>query len=116
MCLQIASILEEAWAPEYTYIGVIVDAKTIQDLQLELTLDDIKWAIVAARKLKIKQESITIIPRKNRLRIYIDGPDKYYRLRELKRSLPDVVVKGTRTSKTMLPSCGRLRTRIWSFG
>ena len=82
--------------------------------QLELTLDDIKWAIVAARKLKIKQEvrpvvlivdetsvhiqicvdqSITIIPRKNRLLIYIDGPDKYYRLRELKRALPDVVVK-----------------------
>ena len=70
-------MLEEAWAPEYTYIGVIVDTKTIQDLQvslntisttcryiikntlpeqLELTLDDIKWAIVAARKLKIKQE------------------------------------------------------------
>ncbi|KAI1788935.1 beta and beta-prime subunits of DNA dependent RNA-polymerase [Ganoderma leucocontextum] len=93
----IASVLEEAWAPEYTYIGVIVDAKTIQDLQLELTLDDIKWAIVGARKLKIKQESITIIPRKNRLRIYIDGADKYYRLRELKRALPDVVVKGVPT-------------------
>ena len=51
-----ASVLEEAWAPEYTYIGVIVDEKTIQDLQLELTIDDIKWAIVAAKKLKIKQE------------------------------------------------------------
>ena len=25
-------------------------------IQLELTLDDIKWAIVAAKKLKIKQE------------------------------------------------------------
>ncbi|KAI0751657.1 beta and beta-prime subunits of DNA dependent RNA-polymerase [Daedaleopsis nitida] len=93
----IASVLEEAWAPEYTYIGIIVDMKTIQDLQLELTLDDIKWAIVAARKLKIKQESITIIPRKHRLRIYIDGHDKYYRLRELKRALPEVVVKGVPT-------------------
>ncbi|KAI0786519.1 beta and beta-prime subunits of DNA dependent RNA-polymerase [Abortiporus biennis] len=93
----IASVLEEAWAPEYTYIGVIVDGKTIQDLQLELTLDDIKWAIVAAKKLKIKQESITIIPRKNRLRIYVDGQDKYYRLRELKRALPEVVVKGVPT-------------------
>ncbi|KAH9950127.1 beta and beta-prime subunits of DNA dependent RNA-polymerase [Amylocystis lapponica] len=87
----VASVLEEAWAPEYTYIGVIVDLKTIQDLQLELTLDDVKWAIVSAKKLKIKQESITILPRKNRLRIYVDGPDKYYRLRELKRALPDVV-------------------------
>ncbi|KDQ65120.1 hypothetical protein JAAARDRAFT_28779 [Jaapia argillacea MUCL 33604] len=90
----IASVIEEAWAPEYTYIGVIMDTDAIQKLQLEMTLDDVKWAIVAARKLKIKQESITVIPRKNRLRIYIDGADKYYRLRDLKRVLPDVVVKG----------------------
>ena len=39
------------------------------------------------------RQSITIIPSRNRLRIYVDGPDKYYRLRELKRALPDVVVK-----------------------
>ncbi|KAI0056684.1 beta and beta-prime subunits of DNA dependent RNA-polymerase [Artomyces pyxidatus] len=90
----IASVLEEAWAPEYTYIGVIIDVESIQKLQLELTLDDIKWAIVSAKKLKIKPDAITIIPRKNRLRIYVDGLDKYYRLRDLKRSLPDVVVKG----------------------
>ncbi|KAG2125902.1 hypothetical protein BD769DRAFT_1736203 [Suillus cothurnatus] len=93
----IAAVFEEAWAPEYTYIGVIIDMDTIQKLQLELTLDDIKWAIVATRKLKIKQESITVIPRRNRLRIYIDGTDKYYKLRELKRVLPDVVVKGVPT-------------------
>lgn len=90
----VASLLEEAWAPEYAYIGIIVDTEAIRKLQLELTLDDIKWAIVSAKKLKIKQESITIVPRKNRLRIYVDGVDKYYRLRELKRGLPDIVVKG----------------------
>lgn len=93
----IAAVFEEAWAPEYTYIGVIIDMDTIRKLQLELTLDDIKWAIVATRKLKIKQESITVIPRRNRLRIYIDGTDKYYKLRELKRVLSDVVVKGVPT-------------------
>ncbi|KIK07595.1 hypothetical protein K443DRAFT_86774 [Laccaria amethystina LaAM-08-1] len=93
----IASVLEEAWAPEYTYIGIIVDVNAIQKLQLELNLDDVKWAIVNAKKLKIKQESITVMPRKNRLRIYVDGQDKYYRLRELKRGLPDVVVKGVGT-------------------
>ncbi len=82
-----------------------------QTAQLELTIDDIKWAIVAAKKLKVKQEvcvildsynqirftpihqTITIIPRKHRLRIYVDGDDKYYRLRELKRGLQAVVVK-----------------------
>ncbi|KAI0084185.1 beta and beta-prime subunits of DNA dependent RNA-polymerase [Irpex rosettiformis] len=93
----IASVLEEAWAPEYTYIGIIIDMKTIQDLQLEMSLDDIKWAIVSAKKLKVKQETITVLPKKNRLRLYIDGPDKYYRLRELKRMLCDVVVKGVPT-------------------
>ncbi|KAJ6543970.1 hypothetical protein B0H19DRAFT_1169181 [Mycena capillaripes] len=90
----IASVLEEAWAPEYTYIGIIIDTDAIQKLQLELTLDDVKWAIVASKKLKVKQEAITVIPRRNRLRIYVDSQDKYYRLRELKRGLPDVVVKG----------------------
>jgi hypothetical protein len=38
-------------------------------------------------------QSITIIPKRNRLRIYIDGNDKYYRLRDLKRVLSLVVVK-----------------------
>ncbi|KAF4619295.1 hypothetical protein D9613_005590 [Agrocybe pediades] len=90
----VASVFEEAWAPQYTYIGIIIDTDAIQKLQLELTIDDIKWAIVGAKKLKIKQESITVIPRKNRLRIYVDGEDKYYRLRELKRGLAAVVVKG----------------------
>ena len=32
--LKVAGVLEEAWAPEYTYIGVIVDMKTVQDLQV----------------------------------------------------------------------------------
>lgn len=34
--LQIASILEEAWAPEYTYIGIIVDMDSIRKLQVVL--------------------------------------------------------------------------------
>lgn len=38
-------------------------------------------------------QSITVMPRRNRLRLYVDGADKYYRLRELKRLLPEVVVK-----------------------
>jgi DNA-directed RNA polymerase III subunit RPC1 len=30
----VAAVLEEAWAPEYTYIGVIVDTEAIQKLQV----------------------------------------------------------------------------------
>jgi len=93
----IASILEEAWAPDYTYLGVIIDTDAMRKLQLELTLDDIKWAIVNTKKLKIKQEAITTLLRKNRLKIYVDGQDKFYRLRELARGLSGVVVKGVPT-------------------
>jgi DNA-directed RNA polymerase III subunit RPC1 len=32
--LQIASVLEEAWAPDYTYIGIIVDMVSVQKLQV----------------------------------------------------------------------------------
>lgn len=32
--LQVASVLEEAWAPEYTYIGIIVDVDSIRKLQV----------------------------------------------------------------------------------
>ncbi|KAJ7581109.1 hypothetical protein C8J56DRAFT_257225 [Mycena floridula] len=93
----IASVLEEAWAPDYTYVGIIIDSEAVQKLQLELTLDDIKWAIVGHKKLKIKHDSIIIIPRKNRLRVYVDSDDKFYRLRELKRGLPDVLVQGVQS-------------------
>jgi DNA-directed RNA polymerase III subunit RPC1 len=31
---QVAAILEEAWAPEYTYIGIIVDVDAIEKLQV----------------------------------------------------------------------------------
>jgi DNA-directed RNA polymerase III subunit RPC1 len=32
--IQIAAVMEEAWAPEYTYIGVIVDTNAINRLQV----------------------------------------------------------------------------------
>ncbi|KAG9097222.1 hypothetical protein FRC06_007823, partial [Ceratobasidium sp. 370] len=93
----IASVLEEAWGGSYTYVGIHIDMEAIQKLQLDISLDDVKWAILNNRKLKVKEHSVTIPPRKNRLRIYIDGEDKYYRLRQLKRLLPSVVVKGIPT-------------------
>jgi hypothetical protein len=33
---QVASVLEEAWAPEYTYIGIIIDTDAIQKLQVNI--------------------------------------------------------------------------------
>ncbi|KAF8583641.1 hypothetical protein K439DRAFT_1617346 [Ramaria rubella] len=69
----ITSVIGEAWAVEYTYI---IDTEAILKLwalslnysdiladhvQLELTLDDIKWAIVSAKKLKIEEHVCPIL-------------------------------------------------------
>lgn len=90
----IASVIEEAWDSIAVFIGIHIDYEAIRRLQLELTLDDIKWAIVAAPKLGIKAGNVTVIGSKNRLRIYIDDEDKFGKLKALKRVLPSVVVKG----------------------
>ncbi len=47
-------MIEEAWGADTTFIGIHVDSDAIRKLQLELTLEDIRVAIVGAKKLKIK--------------------------------------------------------------
>jgi DNA-directed RNA polymerase III subunit RPC1 len=47
------------------------------------------------RRLLTLGQAITVIPSRSRLRIYVDGLDKYYRLRDVKRGLAEVVVKVT---------------------
>ncbi|WFD31819.1 DNA-directed RNA polymerase [Malassezia sp. CBS 17886] len=94
----VASVIEEAWAGKYTYLGVHIDMDAIQKLQLEVTLDDVKRAIVHMPRLKIREERITVLPQKNRLRIYIYPDEKekdvYYTMKHLKRQLPKVVIMG----------------------
>ncbi|QRW01352.1 DNA-directed RNA polymerase III subunit C5 [Ceratobasidium sp. AG-Ba] len=51
----IASVLEEAWGASYTYVGIHIDMEAIQRLQLDITLDDVKWAILNNKKLKVKE-------------------------------------------------------------
>ncbi|EJU06145.1 subunit of DNA dependent RNA-polymerase [Dacryopinax primogenitus] len=92
----VASVIEEAWAGEYTYIGVHLDMDAIRKLQLELTIEDVKRAIVNSSKVKVKDGNITVDSRKNRLKIFFDsGEFKYYELRATKRVLADIVVKGS---------------------
>lgn len=96
----IASVIEEAWAWNYVYLGVHIDMNAIRKLQLEVTLDEIKWAIVRAPKLKIREDMVTVVPTKNRIRIYIQGKEKelYYSLKLLKRVLPRIIIKGIHTA------------------
>ncbi|PVG00564.1 putative RPO31-DNA-directed RNA polymerase III, 160 kd subunit [Serendipita vermifera] len=95
----IASVIEEAWSTDGVFLGIHIDAQAISKLQLELSLDDVKWAIVNSRKLKIKESDISVHYGKQRLRIEIKGgnEEKFYLLKALKRSLPSVIVKGIPT-------------------
>lgn len=80
----VTKVIEEAWGQMYSYIGIHIDMDAVYQLgvrrrrsrrlrlallgltplprstflppQLELTLDEIKWAIVGHKKLKIKAE------------------------------------------------------------
>lgn len=98
---EIASIIEEAWTGAGAFIEIHIDMDAVQKLQLEITLDTVKTALVLAPKLKIKDSDVTINSKKARLKIYVSDPldkDKcdgvYERLKSLKRAIPSVQVKG----------------------
>ncbi|KAK0536264.1 DNA-directed RNA polymerase III subunit C1 (rpo31) [Tilletia horrida] len=96
----IASEIEEAWTDDSAFVLVHVDEKAINMLQLELTLSDIKWAIVKSRLLKLKDEQIHINERDFLLRINLNSDDAQisYILKTLQRGLPHVIVKGIHTA------------------
>lgn len=68
-----------------------------------MTVDDVKNAIKASTKIKV--DTITTLPKQNRLRVYPEVPDEdvrkankpydqYTRVLDLSRRLPDIVVRG----------------------
>lgn len=97
----VASVIEEAWSSQYVYLGIHIDMRAIEKLQLEVTLEDIRMAIINAPKLKLKYENVVIVPNRNRIRIYMSAPADgkreeqiYYSLKLLKRALPKIAIKG----------------------
>lgn len=96
----VASVIEESWAAGYIYLAVHIDMDAIAKLQLEVTLEDIRLAIVRAPKLKIQLGDVRVVPQKSRIRIYIPSSNKepYYTLKLLKRALPGIIIKGIHTA------------------
>ncbi|KAF8306249.1 beta and beta-prime subunits of DNA dependent RNA-polymerase [Clavulina sp. PMI_390] len=90
----VTRVIEETWSPSASYITLHIDKETISKLELELTLDQIRDAIVANKKLKIKSNMIEVHGDKDRIKVNVSGEMQYYQLRALQRVLPSVVVKG----------------------
>ncbi|EJS41719.1 rpo31p [Saccharomyces arboricola H-6] len=106
----VAYYVQDVYKDNLSFIQVRIDLATIDKLQLELTIEDIAVAITRASKLKIQASDVNIIG-KDRIAINVfpDGykaksistsakepseNDVFYRMQQLRRAIPDVVVKG----------------------
>ncbi|OLY84404.1 DNA-directed RNA polymerase III subunit rpc1 [Smittium mucronatum] len=91
----IAECIEEVYRPSQCYLGIKIDLKTLEKLQLELTLDQIASAI-SRSKLKIEDRNVRIYY-PDRLRVFVVKKDQellHYNMQNYKRLLPKVVVNG----------------------
>ncbi|PVU95919.1 hypothetical protein BB561_001508 [Smittium simulii] len=91
----IAECIEEVYRPSQCYIGIKIDLKTIEKLQLELTLNQIATAL-ATSKLKIGEHNVRVYY-PDRLRVFVpvkDGQQLHYGIQKFKRLLPNVVISG----------------------
>ncbi|KAM9910052.1 hypothetical protein OXX69_004846, partial [Metschnikowia pulcherrima] len=111
----VAFFIEDVYKNDMAYLSIKIDTKTIDKLQLELTLDNIREAVANAPKLKISNHEVSVYG-KDRINILVtmrEGKSEslartavsdyknsernntlFFRMQHLKRTLPDVVIKG----------------------
>ncbi|CAK7896024.1 DNA-directed RNA polymerase III subunit RPC1 [[Candida] anglica] len=112
----VAFYVQDVYKNNMAYLTIKVDLKTIERLQLELTIEGIAHALCKAPKLKILAGDVSISGRdkinvlvtlresktenlmKNISSDYKTGSDTanslFFRMQQLKRALPRVVIKG----------------------
>jgi DNA-directed RNA polymerase III subunit RPC1 len=115
--------MQEVIMGEDSFLRIKIDFNTIKKLQLEIELETIKEAIERAPKLKLS-DSVKIETNYS-LRVAIprsktESNNTYIALQNLKRLLPNVVVKGLpSTSRAVINDVtadGRLELMIEGYG
>ncbi|QFZ27321.1 putative DNA-directed RNA polymerase III subunit [Clavispora lusitaniae] len=111
----VAFFVEDVYKNDMAYLSIKIDLKTIEKLQLELTMDNIRQAIANAPKLKILNSEVSVYG-KDRINVLVTLRESkseslartaasdykasdvnnslFFRMQHLKRALPDVVIKG----------------------
>lgn len=111
----IAYYIEDVYKNDMAFLSIKIDTRTIEKLQLELTLDNIREAVANAPKLKILNHEVSVYG-KDRINILVtlrEGKSEslartavsdyknsdrnntlFFRMQHLKRALPGVVIKG----------------------
>ncbi|CAI5759212.1 unnamed protein product [Candida verbasci] len=103
----VAYYIEDVYKDNLAYLSVKIDLDTIDKLQLELTIENIAEAIVAAPKLKIAQSDVTVTgkdrinvlcsikeSKTDTLKITDTKNQLFFRMQHLKRELPGIRIKG----------------------
>ncbi|OZJ06503.1 hypothetical protein BZG36_00634 [Bifiguratus adelaidae] len=92
----VAEYIEEVYEGTECYLELKIDVEALSKLQLETNVSEIANAIAYAPKLKIGAENVrTQLPDKVRVLVPAKSANElYYVLRNLKRSLTNVVIKG----------------------
>ncbi|SCV70568.1 BQ2448_3330 [Microbotryum intermedium] len=95
----IASVVAGNYQQNQLFVSVQIDMAAVYRLQLEVTLESIRDSIIAAPKLKIKADEVSVHRQTNRIHVYAHqllGASEvaYHRVLWLRRVLPGVAVKG----------------------
>lgn len=111
----VAYFIEDVYKNDLAYLSIKIDLKTIERLQLELNIDNIRQAIANAPKLKIQNNEVSVYGR-DRINVLITHRESkseslaktaasdyrhteadaalFFRMQQLRRALPDIVIKG----------------------
>ena len=106
----VAYYIQDVYRGSSSFLEVRIDLSSIDKLQLELTIEDIAVALTKAPKLKIQASDVQIIGEDRvTISVFQEGfkaksistsakepseNDVFYRMQTLRRSLPEIVVKG----------------------
>ncbi|CDH08890.1 DNA-directed RNA polymerase III subunit RPC1 [Zygosaccharomyces bailii ISA1307] len=106
----VAYYIQDVYRDNLSYLQVRIDLNTIDKLQLELTIEDIAVAITRAPKLKIQTSDVHVVGNDRiAINVFPEGTkaksistlakepsenEVFYRMQQLRRALPSIVVKG----------------------
>ena len=95
----VAEYIQEVYKATECYVSVKLDLDAINTLQLEIDVETVRDALLAAPKLKLRLKNV-VIQSADRIRVYppeMDRSTVYFSIQSLKLALPNVVVKGIAT-------------------
>ncbi|KAI4168021.1 MAG: hypothetical protein LQ343_006728 [Gyalolechia ehrenbergii] len=122
----VASHIDVYWQHSQSFISIKMDFDTINKLQLNLSMHDIRKAILKHRKLKLKPEHITCFrhslhlditpigkPRERKSAAKPEDTDFFLRMQQIKRLLPDVPLLGyERANRAIIKTDDRDRNTL----